>query len=180
MAPDPESEPGRIITRFERLLVALARNEVDFCVVGGLAVVLNGYVRFTEDVDLLVNPDRRNLERMLAVLRQWGEGWARELAPEDFPAQEGSIRVCESEFDLDIFVQMRGQTLTSFRPRLRHFVSGGVSIPYLSPEDLIALKEGSPREKDRWDVAALREIAAQPVPRPEGSRPTGHSSSSGP
>ncbi|MEN9572191.1 MAG: hypothetical protein RL514_46 [Verrucomicrobiota bacterium] len=48
MAPEPNSDPKAIISRFERLLAALARSEVDFCVVGGLAVVLNGYVRVTE------------------------------------------------------------------------------------------------------------------------------------
>ena len=74
MAPEPKSDPKAIISRFERLLAALARSDVDFCVVGGLAVVLNGYVRVTEDVDILVNPERRNLERMLGVLKQWGEG----------------------------------------------------------------------------------------------------------
>lgn len=35
---------------FEKLLVLLADAEVDFVLVGGLAVTLQGYVRFTEDV----------------------------------------------------------------------------------------------------------------------------------
>ena len=34
-------------------------------------------------------------------------------------------------------------------------------IPYLAPEDLIFLKEGSWREKDKFDVQALREIIAR-------------------
>lgn len=161
MNDNPESAPGEIISRFEKLLADLARAEVDFCLVGGLAVALNGFVRFTEDVDILVHPDRPNLERMLAVLRGWGEGWARELTPEDFTAQEGSVRLAESEFDLDIFVQMLGKTLDDFRPRLRHFESHGARIPYLGPEDLILLKQGSWREQDKWDVAALREILAR-------------------
>lgn len=166
MNDGPQSEPGGIISRFEKLLADLARADVDFCVVGGLAAALNGFVRFTEDVDILVHPARPNLERMLTVLRGWGEGWARELTPEDFTVQEGSVRVAESEFDLDIFVQMLGKTLDDFRPRLRHFESDGVRIPYLAPEDLILLKEGSGREKDRWDVAAMREIIARRAAAP--------------
>ncbi len=157
MAHESESEPRTITSRFEKLLVTLARSDVDFCVVGGLAVVLNGYVRVTEDVDILVNPERANLERLLAALRGWGEGWARELTPEDFPVQEGSVRIGEQEFDLDIFVQMRGHTLEGFRPVLRFFESAGVRIPYLGPDGLILLKQDSWREKDRRDVQAMRE-----------------------
>ena len=168
MAHESESEPRAIISRFERLLAALTRSEVDFCVVGGLAVVLNGYVRVTEDVDILVNPERANLERMLAVLKEWGEGWARELTPDDFPVQEGSVRILEQEFDLDIFVQMRGHKLDSFRPTLRFFGSSGVRIPYLGPDGLILLKQDSWREKDRRDVQAMREAlqAEQGIKQP--------------
>lgn len=157
MAPEPKSESRAITSRFERLLATLTRSEVDFCVVGGLAVVLNGYVRVTEDVDILVNPERANLERMLAVLRGWGEGWARELTPDDFPVQEGSVRIGEQEFDLDIFVQMRGHTLESFRSELRFFESSGARIPYLGPNSLIFLKQDSWRDKDKQDTQAMRE-----------------------
>ncbi len=153
----------RTISPFLRLLVAIARAEVDFAVVGGVAVCLNDHVRYTADADILVNPNQDNIKRLLAVLSQWGEGWARELKPEEFTAQEGSICVAE-EFDLDIFTQMRGQKLDDFRPRLRHFDAQGVQIPFLAPEDLIALKEGSWREKDQWDVAELRRILAQRQP----------------
>ena len=43
---------------FEKLLVTLARAEVRFIVVGGLAVSLNGYVRLTEDVDFVVGTEK--------------------------------------------------------------------------------------------------------------------------
>lgn len=153
----------RTISPFLRLLVAIARAEVDFAVVGGVAVCLNNHVRYTADADILVNPSPENVKRLLAVLSLWGEGWARELKPEEFVAQEGSICVSE-EFDLDIFTQMRGRTLDDFRPRLRNFDAQGVRIPFLAPEDLIALKEGSWREKDQWDVVELRRVLAQRRP----------------
>jgi hypothetical protein len=42
-----EHSPGskETITRFGNLLVELARSKVDFAVVGGLAVIFNGYDR---------------------------------------------------------------------------------------------------------------------------------------
>jgi len=37
---------------FEKLLARLADAAVEFVVVGGVAVTLNGYTRLTEDVDI--------------------------------------------------------------------------------------------------------------------------------
>ena len=157
MPLEPSNEPKETISRFEKLLVALAQGGVDYAVVGGLAVILNGYPRVTVDVDILVSDTSENLHRLLDCLSGWGEGWARELKVEDFTAQEGAIRVME-DFDLDIFTRLGGKSLEDFRPRLRHLDARGAQIHYLAPEDLILLKEGSWREKDQLDVAAMRKI----------------------
>ncbi len=145
---------------YEKLLVALARNGVDFAVVGGVAISLNGFVRATEDVDIIVNPAPENLRKLIECLKQWGEGWARELNNDDFAIGAGAVRLIE-DFALDMFVSMYEKTLADFRPRLRHLETGGVRIPYLAPEDLIFLKQDSWRDKDKLDVQAMREIIAR-------------------
>jgi hypothetical protein len=150
-------DKNQTISPFLKLLVALRRAEVDYAVVGGVAVVLNDWRRFTEDADIIVSEKTDNIHRLLEALKNWGEGWARELKPEEFVPQEGSFRISE-DFDLDIFVRMRGKSLEDFRPRLRMFETQGVGIPYLSPEDLIFLKRDSWREKDRLDTLAMQEV----------------------
>lgn len=157
-------EPNRTPSEFEKLLAGLARSGVDFAVAGGIAVILNGYPRVTVDVDILAQNSPENLRRLLTYLENWGEGAARELKVEDFALEEGSIRVGE-DFELDIFVKMRGKTLDDFRPNLRYFDSDDTRIAYLSPADLIFLKEGSWREKDQLDVAAMKEILAREANR---------------
>ena len=147
---------------FEKLLVALVRSGVDFAVVGGIAISMNGYVRATEDVDIIISDAPENLRKLLPCLEQWGEGWARELKVEDFVVQEGSVRLIE-DFILDMFTRMCGKSLDDFRPRLRHLETGGVRIPYLSPADLVFLKQDSWRDKDKLDVQAMREIIAREV-----------------
>jgi len=159
------SSPNENFFPFGNLLVALARAGVDFATVGGVAVSLNGFIRATEDVDILVGKSPENLKVLLNCLTKWGEGWARELTLEDFTVEEGSVRVRE-DFDLDIFVRMRGKTLDDFRANLRHLEFGGVRIAYLAPADLIFLKTDSWREKDQLDVSALNEIIARESPRP--------------
>ena len=152
------ASPNETISQFEKLLAGLVRAKVDFAVVGGVAVILNGYDRQTRDLDIIVHSDPENVRRLLAFLVTWGEGWARELGLGDFQAlEEGSLRIME-EFDLDVFVRMRGLSLDDFRPRLRYLQSDEVHIPVIAPEDLIHCKEASWRDKDKLDVSAMREI----------------------
>jgi len=154
---DHSPKPKEITSRFEKLLAALAADAVDFAVVGGLAVIFNGYPRLTLDADILVDAAPENLRKLLACLSSWGEGWARELKPEDFNYDQGAIRVME-EFDLDIFTRMNDRSLDDFRARLRFLETGNVRIPYLAPEDLILLKQDSWRDKDKLDVQAMQKI----------------------
>jgi len=55
MSTEHSAEGRENITRFGKLLAELARNGVDFAVVGGLAVIFNGYDRLTLDADILVS-----------------------------------------------------------------------------------------------------------------------------
>ena len=157
---NPSQGPNRTPSEFEKLLAGLARQKIDFAVVGGLAVILNGYPRLTLDADILVHGSPENLGKLLAALKKWGDGYAGELSLEDFTAGDGAVRVTEF-FDLDIFVRLGGKTLDDFRPNLRFFESDEARIAYLSPADLIFLKQGSWREKDQLDVAAMKEILAR-------------------
>jgi hypothetical protein len=50
------------------LLAALHEREVRFVVIGGVAVGAHGYVRATEDLDLVPDPDPANLKLLAAAL----------------------------------------------------------------------------------------------------------------
>jgi hypothetical protein len=141
---------------FERLLVALSRAEVRYLVVGGVACVLNGFVRTTEHVDLLVDTEPENLERLIDALSRFGEGHARELHVEDFSDEEGAVRLVE-DFPVDLFTRMGGRRYADML-RYRAVREGDPPIPFVNAEGLILLKSGSPRPQDRIDVEALRRL----------------------
>ena len=145
-------------TPYEKLLVSLARAKVNFILVGGVAVALNGFIRTTEDVDILVESSAENVSRLLISLASFGEGHARELSQADFEEAEGAVRVVE-EFPLDIFTLMRGKSYRDLIDQTRHTEIGGTKITFLNSSALIGLKQESDREKDQIDVAALRRIA---------------------
>jgi predicted nucleotidyltransferase len=142
-------------TPYEKLLESLARAEVKFIIVGGVAVALNGFVRTTDDVDILIERSPENIDRLLATLGSFGEGHARELSPKDFDEAEGAVRVIE-DFPLDIFTVMRGELYGDLAGDLRQTTINGMKVDFLSADGLIRLKTDSAREQDQIDIAALR------------------------
>lgn len=50
------------------LLAALVEGGVEFVVIGGVAVGAHGYIRATEDLDVVPDSDPQNLARMVAAL----------------------------------------------------------------------------------------------------------------
>jgi predicted nucleotidyltransferase len=149
---------------FEKLLVLLADAGIRFIVVDGIAVTLQGYVRLTEDVDLLLDDAPSNIGRLLETLAGYGEGFARELSPDDFTPDEGAIRVVEEteQCQIDLFTRMFGRTYRDVLEDADRFLLRGFEIRYASKASLIAWKESSVREKDRLDALALRQLAENP------------------
>ena len=125
--------------------------------VGGVAVALNGFVRTTEDIDILIEASAENVTRLLDELRNFGEGHARELSPADFSDSEGAIRIIE-DFPLDVFTMMRGKRYADLVGSTKTTRSDDVEVRYLNAETLIALKSDSQRDQDRIDVFALRAL----------------------
>ena len=150
---------------FAKLLARLANHGVHFLVVGGVAVTLQGYVRLTETVDLLIDGDPSNVRRLLACLADYGEGHARELSPENFDDSEGAIRIVEEseQCQIDLFTRMSGLQYRDVIGDADHLALSGHAIPYASKASLIRWKEASVREKDRLDDLALRRLQQDPA-----------------
>lgn len=149
---------------FEKLLVLLAKSGTRFIVVGGVAVAIQGYVRLTEDVDILIDDAPENLERMLQALAGYGEGFARELSSADFTEEEGAIRIVEEteQMQIDIFTLLSGRRFAEVLGDADRFEVGGHVITVASKRSLIGWKERSQREKDRLDAIALRQLLEDP------------------
>jgi hypothetical protein len=147
-----------MITSYEELLESLVQKGVDFTLAGGLAVSLNGFVRTTDDVDILIDNSAENIARLADCLKNFGEGFGADLTRDDLSDEPGAVRVQE-DFALDIFVRMNGKKLADFSSSIGFYsLRSGTKIPFLKAEALIETKQGSSREKDRADIGALTDI----------------------
>ena len=57
-----------MVTDFERLLRILVANDVRFVIIGGVALVLHGSARVTQDLDICYARDGENLRRLSQAL----------------------------------------------------------------------------------------------------------------
>ena len=152
----------------EAILRALNDANVRYLIVGGLAVVAHGYVRYTADVDIVLDLERENTLRAMKALAEIGY---RPLLPVDASefADEEKRRTWITEKNMLVF-QMRNPDRES--TRLDIFVAepfvfteefaqakweevAGIRAPVLRYSELIRLKRSSGRPEDLIDIERL-------------------------
>jgi hypothetical protein len=119
-----------------------------YVVIGGMAVIAQGFTRATEDIDLLVEKSTANARRVLSALSRLPDGAAAELTPEDLQNFE-VIRIAD-EFVVDLMTKACGLEFPQDGNLIETRVIDGVSVPLASVPLLLRLKQGL-REKDRMD-----------------------------
>lgn len=131
---------------------------VEYVLVGGQAVRLNGYVRATEDIDVLVRASRENGERIIRALGFLAS--SKELSAEWFiPPDDGSVENIRVADDLliDLLFSANGETYESVQPHVRELMTEGVPIRVLDIDGLMKTKTDY-REKDVLDKHVLARI----------------------
>lgn len=68
---------------FKGSIQSLNNNQVCYLVIGGYAVALHGYPRYTKDIDIWIEMSPENATRMLQALEQFGFA-SLDLQPQDF------------------------------------------------------------------------------------------------
>jgi hypothetical protein len=57
---------------FRELLALFNAHHVEYLIIGGYALAFHGAPRFTGDLDIFVNPEAANAQRILAALAAFG------------------------------------------------------------------------------------------------------------
>lgn len=150
------------------LLKELVAEEVDFLIIGGVAVGYHGHVRATKDVDVVPAPDAANLERLARVLVRLE---AEIEGADDFDVNElpnpldpavlgegGNWVLATRLGRLDIMQWIGDEALWErLAPAAIEDEVGGLKIKMISYEDLVALKRLAGRPEDLADLQRLDE-----------------------
>ncbi|MGH9368191.1 MAG: nucleotidyl transferase AbiEii/AbiGii toxin family protein [Thermoanaerobaculia bacterium] len=155
-----------------RILAALNQENVRYVVVGGVAVVLHGHLRFTADLDLVLALDRENVLAAMSALQDLGfrprppvraeqfaeadtrAEWVREKGMTVFSLWSPTL----PGTDVDLFAE-EPIPFTALAARAHPMALAGLTVPVASIPDLITLKRMAGRPTDLEDIAALERIA---------------------
>ena len=151
----------------ERILRALSEHEVDYVLIGGLAVQTHGHVRPTNHADLIPAPAPANLERLATALRELD---AKALNP----GEEGTVvdakmlpratiwQFATRDGGIDVMHEVPGgRPYKELRQRALRVQLGDIEVAVVDLDDLIQMKLARGRPVDLADVAALADPEAE-------------------
>jgi hypothetical protein len=154
--PPLESRPP-VLDDLTHLCSELNARGARYIVVGGMAVIQAGFVRATEDIDLLIAGDEDNVALVREALRTLPDDAARDLGLGD-PQRYTVVRIAD-EIVVDLLTHACGIDFGSASRSVDVVEIAGVAIPFASPELLLRMKQ-TVRDKDRLDRAFLEQLLA--------------------
>ena len=156
---------------FEKIFSELNKAKVKYLVVGGMAVNLYGYVRFTGDLDIILLLSEQNLEKISKVMGKLGyaeripvkvtelkdlqrvKKWLKEKNMQAF----SFVPQKDSPLQIDIIIK-ESLGFEEIYKRKCMKKSGKINIPVVSVGDLVKMKKTANRPQDRIDVEALKNL----------------------
>jgi predicted nucleotidyltransferase len=158
----------------ERVLGALNEAAVRYLIVGGVAVVLHGYLRTTGDLDLVVQLETENLRRALGALKGLGfeptapvsmEAFADRATRESWMREKNMVVFSlwhpqRPGFQVDLFAAEPFDFAEVFSRAVRVPLEM-TSATVISAPDLIALKRRAGRSQDLADIDALEKLGTK-------------------
>ncbi len=146
-------------SRITRVCAALNRANANYLVIGGVACILHGYARATDDIDILIERTTANARRVLDAVARVGNGFAREWAPTELLKKP--ITVIGDDPRVDIFTVAWKVKYEHAAPHASIVHVDGVRIPLIGLDDLIETKRTG-RLQDAADIEALERIKMNP------------------
>ena len=158
------------------IVKALQDQGARYLIVGGLAVVHHGYLRFTADVDIVLDMDPANIARAIRAFTSLGYRprvpvpfaqyadpqaramWAREKNMKVFPLWSPDHQATI----VDLFLECPLDFERAHAAAGQRELAPGVSATFVGLEDLLRLKAESARPVDKDDIDHLTRPANGP------------------
>jgi hypothetical protein len=163
----PELEPrDATLSDLVALCCELNARGARYLVCGGFAIRAAGYMRHTDDIDVLIDDSLANEAKVYIALEIFADKAVRELDAGDVKKYT-VVRVAD-EVTVDLMGSASGIAFDEASSEVVVREVQGVPIPFASPLLLWRMKCHTHREKDRGDLFFLRQLLeSQGITPPE-------------
>jgi hypothetical protein len=163
------------VAHFEQVFGSLQRAKVRFLVVGGVAVVAHGVIRYTNDLDLVFAFDEDNLRKGVQALEELGFKASIPITAAAFADPENRRRwaheknmlvfqlalFAEDDLPIDIFIEPPFDFEQEYVNASRCELAPDLFVPVVSVDRLIAMKRQAGRPRDLEDVTNLERLRSK-------------------
>ena len=144
-------------SHYKDMLQKLSAHNVDYLVVGAIALAAHGIPRATGDMDIWVNATPENAQRIYRALVAFGAP-LEELSQDDFTIPGTVFQIGVVPLRIDILTTIDGVSFDEAWPDKIIVDFNGFPMPVLSKKLMIQNKRSSARLKDVVDLEALEKI----------------------
>lgn len=147
---------------FHEFIELLGRNSVRYLIVGGYAVGLHGFPRYTGDIDVFIAVSEENARLVLKTFSDFGFG-DMGLTEKDFLEEEIVVEIGREPLKIQILTGIDGVTFDECWEERKEVDMSGLKVPFIGIASLLRNKEASPRAKDKIDLEELKRIKGEQV-----------------
>jgi len=142
---------------FQDFLGLLEKHHVEYVIVGGYAVGVHGFPRYTGNIDIFVGLSSENAARLVDVFNEFGFA-SLSLKAIDFLEPDTVVEVGREPMKIQVLTGIDGVTFDRCRSDRMMVNVSGLQVPFIGFESLLANKAASPRSKDRIDLEELTRL----------------------
>jgi len=155
---------------YEEVLRDFQKEKVKYAVVGGIAVNLLGSLRSTADLDIIAGMTDENLAKVVKILKKRGYSTKQPLNPAkiaDKQTRENWINIKHMKAfnfykgkgleEIDLIIDSP-VSYEKAKRSIQYFRAGSITIPVVSVDNLIRMKEKTGRMIDKLDIEELKKI----------------------
>lgn len=147
----------RVEEDFADFLRLFNKHKVKYCIIGAFAVGFHGYPRFTKDIDILVEPNKDNAEKIIKAIREFGM-ISKDLTEEDFSQKNKVIQLGYEPVRIDVLTSIEGLEFKDVWKNKEKGMYGRVKVFFMGWHELKKSKEIAQRSQDQIDLEKLLRI----------------------
>jgi len=139
---------------FKEFIQLLNDNQVRYLIVGGYAVALHGYPRYTKDIDIWIELAQENAVHIVNALAQFGFA-SLGLKEDDFLAEDQIIQLGYAPNRIDIITTLPGVTFAECYEKRVSVEIDDVKVNFIDLDNLRKNKKATGRLQDLADLEKL-------------------------
>lgn len=142
---------------FKEFVQLLTKHKAEYIIVGGYAVGIHGYPRFTGDLDIWLNPVEDNAIKVLKAVNEFGFS-SYGLKKEDFTKRGNVIQLGYPPIRIDLLTELDGVAFDDCYKNIELIELNDVILKVISYDDLVKNKKATGRYKDLDDLENLKKV----------------------